>query len=149
MGLFSMFKSATKKFQREVRKFESSEVLDAFIGASMLMSVAETKTTPPQDAIDVIKTRIKANPSTAHFDNTEVNEICSKYVSLFANGYSSARLNITRALHSVRDNAQFAEDVMAAVVSEAERDGNISDAEVEMLEYIGAELSLNPADFIG
>lgn len=150
MGLFDIFKGANKKVQRELRKFESNDVLDAFIGASMLMSVAESKSAPTQDSIDSIRRRVKVNPSTSHFDTSETNEIINKYNGLFVDGgYNQARLNIIRSLHKVRDNVTFAEDVMAAVVSEAEADGNISDPEVEMLELIGREINQNPADFIG
>lgn len=150
MGFFNMFKGAGKKVQREIRKFESNDVLDSFIGASLLMSVAETKGAPTAEAVDVIKRRVKVNPSTSHFDTSDVNEIINKYVGLFTDGgYNSARLNIIRSLHNIRDNIEQSEDVLSAVISEAERDGTISEPEVEMLELIGQELNLNPANYIG
>ena len=149
MGFFDIFKSTSSKFKKEVQRFSSMDTLEAFIGANLLMCVAETKTAPTKENISDVSTRVKATPCVQQYKHSDIDEIIQKYTSMFKNaGYGTAKLEVQRILEVISEERRDAENVIKAVISEAERDGNISPNEEQMLEWIGDQLRLDPANYI-
>ena len=150
MGLWSAFSKATGinigSARKELKKFESQDLLEAFVGATMLMR-AIGKTRPDEEALADIRKVIFANPSTSHFDPSDVNDIVNKFNKMFDAGARTAKFNILKELKDVRNNADEAADVINAVVQEAERDGNISDEELNLLKEIADAVNVDLNQF--
>lgn len=150
MGLWNAFKKATGinvgGARRELKKFEHKDLLEAFTGATMLMrSIGKTR--PDEEALADIRKVIFANPSTSHFDPSDVNDIVNKFNKMFDAGARTAKFNILKELKDIRSNADESNDVVNAVIQEAERDGNISDEELSLLKEIADAVNVDLASF--
>jgi tellurite resistance protein TerB len=138
MGLFSKL---TKSANRKVNK----DVLEAAAAAGLLVAASEGGIT--KDELNGVKNALSAHPKIeGAFSKRDVDAVVSKYSSILEDNFRVGRTQMLREIEDVAENANDAEDVLVLAISIAEKDGDIGEKEMSVLNDIANRLSFKLED---
>ena len=141
-----MFNLGKKLFgaKRAVKKLENRDLMQAIVGGCLLVAAADGEISKNEAAkIDI---QIRANKNLEHF-GAEITSVVNQFTEQLQAGFRLGRMNIMREIKDIASNPLDAEEVYVNMLTVAEGDGNISEAEMKVLIEIGQLLGLRLKDF--
>lgn len=141
-----MFGFKKKLFGAKVaaKKVENRDLMQAIVGGCLLVAAADGEISKNESA--QIDLQIRANKNLEHF-GSEITATVNQFTEQLQAGFRLGRMNIMREIRDVKNNPSDAEEVFVNMLTVAEGDGSISDAELKVLQEIGQELGLRLKDF--
>ena len=141
-----MFNLGKKLFgaKRAVKKLENRDLMQAIVGGCLLVAAADGEISKNEAA--QIDLQIRANKNLEHFGSEITNQV-NLFTEQLQAGFRLGRMNIMREIKDVASNPLDAEEVYVNMLTVAEGDGNISEAEMKVLVEIGQLLGLRLKDF--
>lgn len=139
--LFGKKASAAKA---EIKKFENRDLMEATVGGCLLVAFADGEC---EDAeIKTIESLLRTNKALEGFGH-ELTAAVNRFTDRISAGYRVARVEILREIEEVKGNRQEAEDVLVTMLTIAEANGEIEEAEQKELSTIADRLGLRIADY--
>lgn len=139
--LFGKKASAAKA---EIKKFENRDLMEATVGGCLLVAFADGEC---EDAeIKTIESLLRTNKALEGFGH-ELTDTVNRFTVRLKAGYRVARVEILREIEEVKGNRQEAEDVLVTMLTIAEADGEIEEAEQKELSTVADRLGLRIADY--
>lgn len=141
-----MFGIGKKLFgaKRAVKKMENRDLMQAIVGGCLLVAAADGEISKNESA--QIDLQIRANKNLEHF-GSEITSQVNLFTEQLQAGFRLGRMNILREIREIASNPADAEEVFVNMLTVAEGDGSISDAEMKVLAEIGNTLGLRLKDF--
>ncbi|MBV2132012.1 TerB family tellurite resistance protein [Pseudomonas sp. MAP12] len=141
-----MFGIGKKLFgaKRAVKKLENRDLMQAIVGGCLLVAAADGEISKNEGA--QIDLQIRANKNLEHF-GSEITSQVNLFTEQLQAGFRLGRMNILREIREIAGNPADAEEVFVNMLTVAEGDGSISDAEMKVLAEIGNTLGLRLKDF--
>jgi tellurite resistance protein TerB len=141
-----MFGIGKKLFgaKKAVKKLENRDLMQAIVGGCLLVAAADGEISKNEAA--QIDLQIRANKNLEHFGNEITNQV-NLFTEQLQAGFRLGRMNIMREIKDIANNPLDAEEVFVNMLTVAEGDGDISPAELKVLQEIGQMLGLRPKDF--
>jgi tellurite resistance protein TerB len=136
-----------KKFfgaKKAVKKLENRDLMQAIVGGCLLVAAADGDISKNEAA--QIDLQIRANKNLDHF-GSEITETVNRFTEQLQAGFRLGRMNIMREIGDIANNPADAEEVLVNMLTVAEGDGDISDAEMKVLTEICQKLNLRLKDF--
>lgn len=141
-----MFGFKKKLFGAKVaaKKVENRDLMQAIVGGCLLVAAADGEISKDESA--QIDLQIRANKNLEPF-GSEITATVNQFTEQLQAGFRLGRMNIMREIRDIKNNPSDAEEVFVNMLTVAEGDGSISDAEMKVLAEIGQELGLRLKDF--
>lgn len=138
------FKKKFGKAKAEIAKVENRDLMQAIIGASILVAGADGELEPSE--MKTLEKSISSNPALAHF-GPEIAKTMGQFDEQLQAGFRIAKMKIMREIADIKDNPSDAEEVFVNALTIAEADGEIEPAELAVLTEIGKVLGIRLQDF--
>lgn len=141
-----MFGLGKKLFgaKKAVKNIENRDLMQAIVGGCLLVAAADGEISKNEAA--QIDLQIRANKNLEHFGSEITNQV-NLFTEQLQAGFRLGRMNIMREIKDIANNPMDAEEVFVNMLTVAEGDGDISPAELKVLQEIGQMLGLRPKDF--
>lgn len=139
-----MFGKKVGDARAELKKVENRDLMQAIIGASILVAGADGELETSE--LDTIEKAIRSNPSLAHF-GPEITSTMGNFKEQLQAGFRLAKVKIMREIADIKNNPADAEEVFVNAITIAEADGEIGPAEMVVLQEIGRMLNLRLQDY--
>lgn len=145
MGLFGkLLGDKVKNAAGEIKKVENRDLMQAIIGGCILVAGADGDLEPSE--LDKLEKLIRSNKSLEGF-GPEITETINRFKEQLEAGFRVARMNILREIEDVKNNASEAEEVLVNMITIAEADGEIEEAEKKVLKEVAQKLNLRLSDY--
>lgn len=141
MGFFSRKAGNAKA---AVKKLENRDLMQAIIGGCLLVAAADGEISKNESA--QVDLQLRANKNLEHF-GSEITTTVNLFTEQLQAGFRLGKMNIMREIADIKSNPQDAEEVFVNMLTVAEGDGDISDAEMKVLADVGNALGLRLKDF--
>ena len=126
------------------KKMENRDLMQAVVGGCLLVAAADGEISKNESAqIDI---QLRANKNLEHFGQ-ELTTTVNLFTEQLQAGFRLGKMNILREIADIKANPADAEEVFVNMLTVAEGDGSISDAELKVLGEIGNTLGLRLKDF--
>lgn len=135
-------KAATAK--AEIKKFENRDLMEATVGGCLLIAFADGECDDAE--LKTIESLLRTNKALDGFGH-ELTDTVNRFTERLKAGYRVARVEILREIEDVKGNRQEAEDVLVTMLTIAEADGEIEEAEQKELTTVADRLGLRIADY--
>lgn len=143
--MFGKFlKKKTTDARVEMKKVENRDLMQAIVGGCILIAGADGDLEVSE--LEKIEKLIRANPSLEHFGQ-EITTTMNRFKEMVEAGFRLAKVKIMREIGDVKNNPNDAEEVYVQMITIAEADGEIEDAEMKVLVEVGKVLGLRPQDY--
>lgn len=138
------WKKKANAAKTELKKFEKRDLMEAVVGGCLLIAFADGSCEEAElKSIDALLRTNKALEGFGH----ELTDTINRYTERLKAGYRVARLEILREIEQVKGDRQEAEDVLITMLTIAEADGEIEEAEQKELSTVSDRLGLRLADY--
>lgn len=138
------WKKKANAAKTELKKFEKRDLMEAVVGGCLLIAFADGFCEEAElKSIDALLRTNKALEGFGH----ELTDTINRYTERLKAGYRVARLEILREIEQVKGDRQEAEDVLITMLTIAEADGEIEEAEQKELSTVSDRLGLRLADY--
>lgn len=144
MGFFGLGKK-TRAAKVEIKKFEKRDLMEAVVGGSLLIAFADGEC--EESELKAIEALLRTNKALEGFGQ-ELTDTVNRYTERLKAGYRVARLEILREIEQVKGDRQEAEDVLITMLTIAEADGEIEEAEQKELSTVSDRLGLRLSDYV-
>lgn len=134
------------KVLKRGKKLQSKELFEAMV-AGLVYSVCNDGDFSRDDQTKVEKLLGKTDSLSA-FGKAEISRAVAKWADAYAEGKVSATRKMLKELDDIADNADQAEEVMAAIVDAVYADGDVNAGEKKAMEVCASRLRLNLSDFL-
>ena len=125
-------------------RIENKDLMEAIVGGCLLIAAADGEIEPEE--IENLNKQIAANPSLAHF-GSDITAAMRRFDGMLDAGYRIGKVNILREIEDVKSNPKEAEDVLMAMLTVAESDGEIEPEELTVLKEVATRLGLRLSDY--
>lgn len=140
-----MFGKKASEAREQLKKLENRDLMEAMVGGTLLVAFADGEC---EDAeLKKIDELLRSSKSLEGF-GSEVTATFNRYVERLKAGYRVGRLEILREIDDVKGDQREKEDVLVAMLTVAEADGEIEDAERKELENVAQRLGLRLEDYL-
>lgn len=144
--MFGMFKSKAREARATMAKLENKDLMEAIVAASVLVAAADGDLEASE--LDKIDKLLKTNKQLNHF-GSEITATLNSFKEQFTEGgFRIIRQNAHRELEDIKHNPRDAETVVNIILTVAEADGEIEEAEMKVLEDIASRLGLRIKDYL-
>lgn len=144
--MFGMFKSKAREARATMAKLENKDLMEAIVAASVLVAAADGDLEASE--LDKVDKLLKTNKQLNHF-GAEITSTLNGFKEQFTEGgFRIIRQNAFRELEDIKHNPRDAETVVNIILTVAEADGEIEDAEMKVLEDIAGRLGVRIKDFL-
>lgn len=144
--MFGMFKSKAREARAGMAKLENKDLMEAVIAGAVLVAAADGELEVSE--LDKIDKLLKTNKQMAHF-GSEITRVLGEFKEQFTDGgFRVIKMNALRELEDVKHNPKDAETVMVTMLTVAEADGEIEEAEMKILEQVATLLGVRLKDML-
>ncbi|WP_421179286.1 tellurite resistance TerB family protein [Aeromonas enteropelogenes] len=144
-GIGKMFGKKAAAARGELKKLENRDLMEAVVGACLLTAFADGEC--EESELKTIESLLRTSKALEGF-GSEITDTMNRFTERLRAGYRVARLEILREIGDVKGNRQEAEDVLVAMLTIAESDGEIEPAEQKVLDEVATALGLRLADYV-
>lgn len=136
---------AMNSVSAELKKYQNKDVLDAMVGASVMVAAADGNI----DASEKTKLLgyLKVSELTKVYPTDQVIDVFQKHSERFDFGVDIGKAEALRIIGRHRSNPDVARTIMRTVIMIANADGNFDANEKRVIQEIAKELGQNAADF--
>jgi tellurite resistance protein TerB len=149
MGFFDDVKSFANKTrasaEAEISKFKNKDVLDAIVGASVMIAAADGRidASEKQKLLGILKN----SALTKAYSTDQVIAKFTEHADRFEFDADIGRSEALRIISKQKSSVDVAKSIVRAAVMIAGADGNFDDDERKVVSQIIRELGLNEGDF--
>lgn len=129
----------------EVKKLENRDLLEAIVGGCLLVAAADGDI--EESEVKKIDSLLRTNKNLAHF-GSEITELVNRFSERLQSGYRVARAEILDEISDVKGDEKQKRDVLLNMLTIAEADGEIEQAEQKELDAVAQSLGLRLADYL-
>ena len=134
----------TAEARQNLKKLENKDLMEATIGAALLVSAADGKI--EDEEIVKLQEIVEALPSMSHF-GSEIGSTIDRFTRQLKAGFILGKVQIMREIADCKHSDQEAEDVLVTAIPIASADGKIEPQEAEIIKEVARKLGLNPANY--
>lgn len=134
----------TAEARQNLKKLENKDLMEATIGAALLVSAADGKI--EDEEIVKLQEIVEALPSMSHF-GSEIGSTIDRFTRQLKAGFILGKVQIMREIADCKHSDQEAEDVLVTAITIASADGEIEPQEAEIIKEVARKLGLNPANY--
>lgn len=138
------FGKKARAAKAEIKKFENRDLMEATVGGCLLIAFADGDCEEAE--LKSIESLLRTNKALEGFGH-ELTDAINRVTERLKAGYRVARIEILREIEEVKGNRQEAEDVLVTMLTIAEADGEIEEAEQKELSTVADRLGLRIADY--
>ncbi|MBM7454519.1 tellurite resistance protein TerB [Oceanisphaera litoralis] len=142
--LGKLFGKKVAAAKAEVKKLENRDLMEALVGGCLLVAYADGELEAAE--LDNLEKQIAANPALEGFGG-EINAILSKFTQMFEAGPLIGQMKVMREIADIKTSKEESEEVFVAMLTIAQADGEVEDAEVAVLKKVGQLLGVNLREF--
>jgi tellurite resistance protein TerB len=128
----------------EMKKFERRDLMQATVAGCFLIASADGEIEKTE--IEKMEQLLQANPAMAMFGG-ELRDTISRFEAAFKVSRVNGRKEAMREINDIKASPTEVEDVFVAMLTIAEADGEIEEAERKVLVDIGQKLGVRLADY--
>jgi len=139
------FGKRVKAAKAEVKKFENRDLMEAMVGGCALVAFADGSCT--EEELKKLEAVLAGTKALEGF-GTEVQTTLMNFTNRLRTAYRSGRLEIMREIADVKNDQREKEDVLVAMITIAEADGDIGEAEMKVLTEVARALGLNIEQYL-
>lgn len=143
MGIFGFGKKAAA-VKNEMKKMEKRDLMQAVVASAVLVAFADGELEDSE--VKALHDVIEAQPALSGFGD-ELSKTIDSYIATMKASKHLGKIKLMREIEDVKASPQEVEEVFAVVVTIAEADGQIEDAEAKVLTEIGRKLGVNLKDY--
>lgn len=138
------WKKKARAAKAEIKKFEKRDLMEATVGGCLLIAFADGSCEEAE--LKSIDSLLRTNKALEGFGH-ELTDCINRFTERLKAGYRVARLEILREIEQVKGDRQEAEDVLITMLTIAEADGEIEEAEQKELDTVAERLGLRLTDY--
>jgi len=140
-----MFGKKASAAKAEIKKFENRDLMEATVGGCLLVAFADGEC---EDAeLKTIESLLRTNKALEGFGH-ELTDTVNRFTERLKAGYRVARVEILREIEEIKGDQREKEDVLIAMLTVAEADGEIEEAERKELDVVAQRLGMRLDDFL-
>lgn len=140
-----LFGKKVKNAKVELKKLENRDLMEAVVGGCLLVAAADGEI--EQSEIQKLDQLLRSNSNLQHF-GAEITATINRFTEQLNAGFRVGRLNIMREIADIQGNPEDKETVFVNMLTIAEADGEIEEAEMKVLEEVGRVLGLRVQDYL-
>jgi len=145
MGIFGkVFGKKMNNARVEVKKIENRDLMEAMVGGTLLVAFADGDC--EEEELKKIDELLGSHKSLQHF-GSEVSSTIQTFTQRLKAGYRVGRMEILREIQDVKGDQREKEDVLLAMITVAEADGEIEPEEEKELNAVSQALGLRLSDY--
>ena len=139
-----MFGKKASAAKAEIKKFENRDLMEAMVGGCALVAFADGEC--EQEEVKKIDELLRTSKALEGF-GAEITTTLNRFCERLTASYRAGRIEILREIEEVKGNRQEAEDVLVTMLTIAEADGEIEEAEQKERTTVADRLGLRIADY--
>lgn len=144
--MFGMFSRKAKEAQKEFKKMENRDTMQACVGVAFLVAYADGELEDSE--LKVLEGIISSHPAFQGF-GPELGQTMNKFEKMFEDaGVRMGRRQVEREIKDIGADEQALQDVFDVALSIAEADGEIEPEEVKELERLAKLFGVDLKDFM-
>lgn len=145
MGIFgSIFGKKASTVKQELAKVENRDLMEAIVAGAILVTYADGECEEAELA--KMEQVISALPELSHF-GSEISETIGRFQSILEAGFRLGKLKVMKELEDIKGSDEDRQLVFNVILTIAEADGEIEDAEVKVLKEVGHRLGINLREY--
>jgi len=129
----------------ELKKVENRDLMEAIVAGSLLVAAADGEISA--DELTSLEKLISSNDSLTHF-GPEINKVMGKFETMLDAGPRIGKMKILKEIADIKNNPEEAEEVFLTMLTIAEADGEIDEAEMAILKEVGSKLGIRLSDYL-
>jgi len=129
-----MFGKLFKSFTSAITKFENEDMLKAVIGGSTLVIFADGDAEPSE--YDSLRGILNSHDKLKHF-GSEIDVHINDYKRLFMSGATTATVKVLQEISEYDFSSEEKNEIFAVMYDIARADGEVEEAEKDILRTIG------------
>lgn len=138
------FGKNTQEARQQLKKLENKDLMEATIGAALLVSAADGKI--EDEEIVKLQEIVESLPSLQHF-GSEIGATIDRYSRMLKAGFMLGKVQIMREIADCKHNDTEAEDVLVTAITIASADGEVEPQEADVIREVARKLGLNPTNY--
>ena len=139
-----LFGKKVNAARAEVKKLENRDLMEAMVGGTLLIAFADGEC--EESELQKIDQLLSSHKSLQHF-GSEVSSTMMAFTDRLKAGYRVGRMEILREIQDVKGDQREKEDVLLAMLTVAEADGEIEPEEEKELNAVAQALGLRMSDY--
>ena len=140
-----MFGKKANAAKAEIKKFENRDLMEAMVGGCALVAVADGEC--EQEEIKKIDELLRTSKALEGF-GAEITTTLNRFCERLTASYRAGRIEILREIEESKGDQREKEDVLIAMLTVAEADGEIEEAERKELDVVAQRLGMRLDDFL-
>ena len=140
-----MFGKKASAAKAEIKKFENRDLMEAMVGGCALMAFADGEC--EQEEIKKIDELLRTSKALEGF-GAEISTTLNRFCERLTASYRAGRIEILREIEEVKSDQREKEDVLIAMLTVAEADGEIEESERKELDVVAQRLGMRLDDFL-
>ena len=140
-----MFGKKASAAKAEIKKFENRDLMEAMVGGCALVAFADGEC--EQEEIKKIDELLRTSKALEGF-GAEISTTLNRFCERLTASYRAGRIEILREIEEVKSDQREKEDVLIAMLTVAEADGEIEESERKELDVVAQRLAMRLDDFL-
>ena len=140
-----MFGKKANAAKAEIRKFENRDLMEAMVGGCALVAFADGEC--EQEEVKKIDELLRTSKALEGF-GAEISTTLNRFCERLTASYRAGRIEILREIEEVKSDQREKEDVLIAMLTVAEADGEIEESERKELDVVAQRLGMRLDDFL-
>lgn len=140
-----MFGKKANAAKAEIKKFENRDLMEAMVGGCALVAFADGEC--EQEEVKKIDELLRTSKALEGF-GAEITTTLNRFCERLTASYRAGRIEILREIEEVKGDQREKEDVLIAMLTVAEADGEIEEGERKELDVVAQRLGMRLDDFI-
>ncbi|HHQ4624425.1 TPA: tellurite resistance TerB family protein [Aeromonas veronii] len=140
-----MFGKKASAAKAEIKKFENRDLMEAMVGGCALVAFADGEC--EQEEIKKIDELLRTSKALEGF-GAEISTTLNRFCERLTASYRAGRIEILREIEEVKSDQREKEDVLIAMLTVAEADGEIEESERKELDVVAQRLGMRLDDFL-
>lgn len=140
-----MFGKKANAAKAEIKKFENRDLMEAMVGGCALVAFADGEC--EQEEIKKIDELLRTSKALEGF-GAEISTTLNRFCERLTASYRAGRIEILREIEEIKNDQHEKEDVLIAMLTVAEADGEIEEVERKELDVVAQRLGMRLDDFL-
>ncbi len=140
-----MFGKKASAAKESIKRLENRDLMEQMVGGCLLVAFADGDCEDSE--LKKLDEVLRSSKALEGF-GSELTETINRFTARLKAGYRIGRMEILREINDVKSDQNEKEDVLLAMITVAESDGEIEPEEKKELDQVAQRLGLRIEDFI-
>ena len=140
-----MFGKKASAAKESIKRLENRDLMEQMVGGCLLVAFADGDCEDSE--LKKLDEVLRSSTALEGF-GSELTETINRFTARLKAGYRIGRMEILREINDVKSDQNEKEDVLLAMITVAESDGEIEPEEKKELDQVAQRLGLRIEDFI-